>query len=363
MKIAHVVDNMEMGGAEMLVSQLCRLQRETGNDPSIYAIANLGALGKQMLKEGIRVQPHLGRHLPDAARNLYHVFRLLRPDVVHLHNPTPTIYAAIPAKLAGIRSIVSTRHSLVAKPRNAQVEIKYAVAAACCDWIVGICDATVNNLRNLHTTSAKKLVRVYNGAAPLSRTPEAKCPSKEGFTLLYVGRLEPVKNHVLLLQAFSEAFAQSPTLRLWVVGDGTERKRLEAIAANLGISAVVTFWGQQFDISPFFSIADAFIMSSQSEGLPMSLLQALSLGLPSIVTDVGGMAEVVRMTKAGIVVPLNCQYEMTEAILRFAVDDAAREQCSKNAEVAFASNFTLQIMANAYMHLYKTTPRMLRCHS
>ena len=129
MKIAHVVDSMEVGGAETLVSQMCRLQREQGHDPCVYAVATLGPLGEQMQKEGFAVQPNVGRHLPDATRNFFRIFKESRPDVVHLHNPTPTIYAAMAARMAGVPSIISTRHSLVAPPRRIVAELKYAIAA------------------------------------------------------------------------------------------------------------------------------------------------------------------------------------------------------------------------------------------
>jgi glycosyltransferase involved in cell wall biosynthesis len=148
-----------------------------------------------------------------------------------------------------------------------------------------------------------------------------------------------------------------PSLRLWMVGDGSERKALEAEAVRLDISNEVTFWGQQLDVAPFFSAADAFIMSSKSEGLPMSLLQAFSLGIPAIVTDVGGMAEVVRFSKAGFTIPVSAAAEMTRAILRMATNDSERTQFSINAQVAFESNFTLEIMTAAYMKLYRDTPR------
>jgi hypothetical protein len=94
MRIAHVVDCMEVGGAETLVLQMCLLQREQGHDPRVYAVATLGPLGERMLKEGFVVQPHVGRGLPDSARTFFHIFRESHPDVVHLHNPTPTVYAA-----------------------------------------------------------------------------------------------------------------------------------------------------------------------------------------------------------------------------------------------------------------------------
>ena len=169
-----------------------------------------------------------------------------------------------------------------------------------------------------------------------------------------------MKNHPLLLNAFRVALTSMPDLRLWMVGDGSERQSLEALATELGIAAQVTFWGQQLDVAPFFSAADAFIMSSKSEGLPMSLLQAFSLGVPAIVTDVGGMAEVVRLAKAGYTVPVTDPAEMAAAILRLAGSDAEREQFSVNAEAAFNSHFTLQAMVDAYMDLYRDTARARR---
>jgi len=360
MKIAHVIDSMEVGGAETLVSQMCRLQREQGHTSCVYAVATLGPLGEQMRKEGFLVQPNVGRHLLDATRNFFRTFRGLRPDVVHLHNPTPTIYAATAARMAGVPSIISTRHSLVAPPRKVVEELKYTIAARSCDWIVGICEATVNNLKNIHSAPMRKIVRVYNGATPLKRTAKQDWPPKSGFTLVYVGRLEPVKNHALLLNAFRGALASMPDLRLWMVGDGSERKKMESLATELGISSQVMFWGQQLDVAPFFSAADAFIMSSTSEGLPVSLLQAFSVGLPAIVTDVGGMAEVVRLARAGATVPISDPDAMAAAILRMASNNEERKQFSKNAEAAFHARFSLKIMVEAYMNLYRKSLRPRR---
>ena len=91
------------------------------------------------------------------------------------------------ARMVGVPSIVSTRHSLVAPPRKVVEELKYAIAARFCDWVVGICDATTNNLKSLHSVPARKIVCVNNGAAPLKRTAKEDWPQKSGFTLVYVG--------------------------------------------------------------------------------------------------------------------------------------------------------------------------------
>jgi glycosyltransferase involved in cell wall biosynthesis len=324
------------------------------------AIAALGPLGEQLQREGFAVHPNVGRHLVDSLRNFYRIFKESHPDVAHLHNPTPTIYAAIAAKAAGVASIVSTRHSLVASPHKLVAELKYTLAARWCDWIVGICDATVNNLKSIHSAPANKIVRIYNGAVPLKRAGKDRWPAKTGFTFLFVGRLAPVKNHPLLLKAFQIAFLSNSGLRLWIVGDGSERKKLEGLARDLGIAERVTFFGEQLDVAPFFSAADVFIMSSKSEGLPISLLQALSLGLPAIVTGVGGMAEVVDLAKAGFQVPPTDPAEMAAAMLRMATNATEREQFAINAQGAFQSRFTLATMVAAYMDLYRNTPRARR---
>ena len=196
-------------------------------------------------------------------------------------------------------------------------------------------------------------MRVYNGTVPIKRAAKEDWPQKSGFTLVYVGRMQPVKNHALLLRAFHAALSICRSLRLWMVGYGSEREAMESLAAELGIGAQVTFWGQQLDVAPFFSAADAFIMSSRSEGLPVSLLQAFSLGLPAIVTDVGGMAEAVKLAQAGFTVSATDPAEMAAAILQMAWSEATRAEFSANAKKAFHAHFTLQKMADGYMELYR----------
>jgi glycosyltransferase involved in cell wall biosynthesis len=351
---------MEIGGAETLVSQMCRLQREQGHDTEVYAIASLGPLGERMRSEGFFVRANVGRHQIDSSWSFFKIFRSSRPDVVHLHNPTPTLYAGPSARLAGVPSIVSTRHSLVAPPRNLTMERKYRIAAKFCDWIVGICDATTSNIREVRSAPDRKIVRVYNGTLPIVFPPEPERVPRSRFALLYTGRLEVVKNLGLLIEAFGTALRQSPDLELWIVGDGTQRAQLEQQSDALGLEQNIRFWGQQLDVARFFASADAFIMSSISEGLPMSLLQALSAGLPVIVTDVGGMAEVARLSQAGAVVPLNDADAMAAAIVQMATNPEQRQTFSQHGIAAFSSHFTLAVMVEEYMRLYRETPRAHR---
>jgi glycosyltransferase involved in cell wall biosynthesis len=196
------------------------------------------------------------------------------------------------------------------------------------------------------------MVRIYNGILPIVPASADQWPAKQGFTLVFVGRFAPVKNLHFLLDAFRRALQTAPGLCLWMVGDGSERVALEDLAGEYGIASRITFWGEQLDPAPFFSAADAFIMSSKSEGLPISLLQAFSIGLPAIVTDVGGMAEAVRLAKAGLTVSTTDPGKMSEAILRLAANADERALFGENAVAGFEAHFTLRAAVSAYARLY-----------
>lgn len=356
MKIIHVVYSLEMGGAEILVAQLCRLQREHGHDVSVIAYSNLGTLGEQLQAEGIPVIVLGEAPLPKTFVRFLGEFRRLRPDIVHCHNPAPTLQAAIPARLAGARSVLSTRHSLVAPPYEKGAEILFNFVARFCDWVVGICDATCENLRHTPGALRSRLVRIYNGVDPVIPVAAADQPVKSGLTLLFVGRLAPIKDLPTLIRAVAVAVPRIPDLHLWVVGHGAERPQLDLLVAQLGMEDHITFWGERLDVAGFFTAADIYCMSSTSEGLPMSLLQAMSAGLPSIVTNVGGMAEVVRNADAGLTAPVGDAAAIGEAIVQLASDSVKRSLLAENARAAYNEHFTLGHMDASYMELYQRRP-------
>lgn len=353
MKIVHVIYSLEMGGAEILVAQLCRLQRANGHDVSVIAYSQLGTLGEQLLAEGVPIHVCGVAPLPQTFFRVLAKLRQLRPEVVHCHNPAPTLQAAIPARLAGVRSVISTRHSLVAPPYETGAEISFNFVARFCNWIVGICDATCENLQHIPGAVHDRIVRVYNGVDPVVPIAAADQLPKNGLTLLFVGRLAPIKNLPTLIRAVALAVSRVPDLHLWMVGHGSERPELEALVNELGIQDHVTFWGERLDVAGFFCSADIYCMSSTSEGLPMSLLQAMSVGLPAIVTDVGGMAEVVKFASGGVTTPVGDPNAMADAIVQLACDPARRARFSENASTAYHEHFTLERMNASYMELYQ----------
>ena len=350
LRIAHVGDSMEMGGAEKLTATLCRLQRDRGHIASVHCLYRLGQLGEELRAEGFEVILHHPCSFLQLVRGLYKSFRRSRPDVVHCHNATAAIIAALPARLAGVKTVIATRHGLVKPPYQIRRELKFAIASRWCDWIVGVCEGTRTNLLAAPFAARDRIIHIYNGALPadIRAVPQPK----KGFTLLYVGRLAPLKDHATLLQAVALTRMHHPDVQLWIVGDGPLAFSLRKLSFDLGLNGCVTFFGEQADVSPFMLAADLFVSSSVTEGLPVSLLEAMSVGLPAVVTDVGGMGEIARLSGAVTLVPSSDPQGMAAALSGAIARRQDLPKMGQMASYCYEQYFRPERMLDDYMSLY-----------
>lgn len=355
MKIIHLTDSMEMGGAEKLIGLLCRMQRRQGHDPFVHCLYRVGVLGENLRAEGFNVTLLEAVTMAGRTRNVHLELQRCRPDVVHCHNATATILGAIPARMAGAKRVIATRHGLVAPPYPLRRELKFAIASRWCDTIVAVCEQTRLNLLGAPMASGSKIVRIYNATEAL-RFDGTASPAKLGFTLLHVARLSLPKDQETLIRAFALVQAEAPDLQLWIVGDGPLRSKLESLAQELGLIDSVTFFGEQVDVAPFFKAADLFVMSSITEGLPLSLLEAMSAGLPAIVTDVGGMAEIARLSAAITAAPPSEPPALADAIRAVSQARGDLPRLRDAARRCYAANFTPERMVNDYSRLYDGLP-------
>jgi glycosyltransferase involved in cell wall biosynthesis len=353
MKIVHVVDSMEVGGAETVVAHLCRIHRSQGHDPGICCLMKLGALGAQLRDEGFRVDV-LG---VTSTTNAIWKFRAYsgryRPEVVHAHNLFAVVVSAVPAKSFGA-VVVGTRHGLCAPPFTSEAEIRHSVAARCCDWIVAVCDAAARNLAAAPFAAKSRIIRIYNGTS--LETGGADIPRSNRFTLVTVGRLSPAKNQQSLLTALRIATRRVPNLQLLVVGGGALEPQLRRQTAELGLSDQVIFCGEQRHVAPYLRAANLFLLSSVTEGLPLALLEAMACKLPVVVTDVGGMREVVQLSGGGRIVPPGDPSALADAIVDCAQNSASLPDLGRRSYAAFLKYFTVERMASEYLRLYGGSP-------
>lgn len=349
MRIVHVIDSMEVGGAEVIVATLCRIHRQLGHHPSVICLYDIGTLGEQLRSEGIPVERIGQMSTPALVWRLFRRLRLLNPEAVHCHNAMATIAGAWAAKSAGAR-VVSTRHGLVAPPHKFRREIKFSIAGRACDWVVGVCDATARNLRSLPFAGRLRVTRIYSGSRIGGSPSEQR--GNDAFTLVSVGRLVALKDFQSLVRAFAVVHSQLSATRLIIVGDGPEAPTLKTLAQELNVGSSVLFTGEIRDVWQQLQVSDVFLMASRSEGLPLVLLEAMAAGLPAVVTDVGGMSEVIRRNDSGLIVPVGDHHAMAQAIIRLAQDRPLRERMRAAAVSAYQNYFTPEKMAERYLNLY-----------
>ncbi len=149
----------------------------------------------------------------------------------------------------------------------------------------------------------KKETVVYNGIGmdKLNAGKKWLPRNEEPFNVMYIGRLEKGKGVDLLLKAVSE-IKNSYSIKLSIVGDGTERKKIEELSKDLGIGSITTFYGQQKDVIPFLKQADIFVYPSVwQEVFGISIVEAMAFGIPCISNNVGGIPEIIENEKSGFI--------------------------------------------------------------
>lgn len=355
MLISHVIDSLEVGGAEAVVAALGRLQAARGHSVEVHCLLHAGALADQLSAEGIAVHVQPAGGTLRRVSNLYRAFKMSRPAVVHCHNKSATVHAAAAARLAGVKAIISTRHGMARPPYRLRKELKFWVTSALfCSRVVAVCETARVNMRSGAGIAARNVVTIRNGAFPSAMNGSGEPERGRGFTLIAVGRLAPAKSYDTLLRGVALAKRTVPDLTLLLVGDGDEASSLKQLSADLGLDGIVQFCGERDDVGAWLRRADVFVMSSISEGLPISILEAMAAGLPSIVTDVGGMPEVVQLSGAGKIVPPRSPETLAAAIVEFAEQRTTLGEIGRRASECYQRHFTPQRMAEDYMNLYRT---------
>jgi glycosyltransferase involved in cell wall biosynthesis len=352
-KIAHVADSVEVGGAEVMMATLARMQRAEGHQVSIHCLYAEGRLAEELRQLGIQIFMHGPASAISSMRSLRRVLRTLQPEVVHCHNAAAAIYAAPVARLLPVSPVIlCTRHGLV--DRRPRQEFKFWIAARLfCDVLVAVCEAGRRNMAAHRLSDPAKITVIPNGttAAP-GRAPEDS--QRTGFRLVNVARLSAEKDHMTLLRAVAIARQSVPDLAVWIVGEGKLGPRLRQFTEEAGLSGCVEFLGERKDVGAYLAQAHAFVLSSTSEGLPISILEAMAGGLPVISTDVGGIPEVARMIPAAFeLVPVSDPAAMAEAIRRFAQKRPQLSELGGLAKQCYERWFTPERMAGNYMQIYR----------
>jgi glycosyltransferase involved in cell wall biosynthesis len=167
-----------------------------------------------------------------------------------------------------------------------------------------------------------------------------------------VGMLRPDKNHARLIRAFSTLARQRPA-RLLIVGDGECRGALEALTRELDIADRVTFTGAVIDPSRYYWPLDIFALSSDTEQMPLSILEAMASGLPVVSTAVGDVLEMVGASGAGLVSPLRDEGALTKNLLVLSSDIDLRRRLGSDNRARALAQFSLSRMIESYRDVFR----------
>jgi glycosyltransferase involved in cell wall biosynthesis len=165
-----------------------------------------------------------------------------------------------------------------------------------------------------------------------------------------VGRLTQVKNHALLLRAAARLLSGED--RLLLVGDGPEAGPLRALADELGLGERTVFAGERHDVPALLAAFDVFVMSSSTEGLPLSILEAMAAALPVVATAVGGVPGVVDDGETGVLVPSGCVDSLAAQLAGLRDDRVRAESMGRRGRALALGRYSAETMTARYMDLY-----------
>jgi glycosyltransferase involved in cell wall biosynthesis len=365
--IAEGLFSYQFGGSERVGVDLALEFKRRGYQVVCFAFHDSdGPMRVELERAGIRCLDMNYQKFRGILRRLLYFWkfwRMLRKErirALHVHHHGAMILCGIPARLAGIKRIVMTEHGLQALLERAdarRLTVRY------CRYASDITVVEPRQFEYFHKElgfPAEKLHCIPNGVRVPIRTPALMEQKRREFGLgpdvfafFYVGRLNPVKDLGMMLDAFAALLTDgSLQTRLYLVGDGPERAMLETKREALGLSERVTFLGARSDVSEVLMAADAFVMSSKSEGLPMALLEAMAAGVPCIATAVGGIPDLFGDDR-GLSVPAQDAPALAEAMAAIVRSAELRHRLVANAAANLAKNYALEAIANRYLELLR----------
>jgi glycosyltransferase involved in cell wall biosynthesis len=359
MKVRMVVPSLVAGGMEMNVIHLCAELASMGHDVRIVSLdgsAPLDQYAKRLnvLVDHVSVRGWRSLCFPSL---LSKYFAREAPDVVHSHQGAwPR--ALVAAVIARVPARVHTMHGFHEAEATKQTWIERA-AVPFTSRIATVSDQLSRHATEILWASPRMVSAVTNGV-PVEIRESAGCGSREQFgfdetnqIVVTAGRLVPVKAHVLLIQSFADVVRRVPTARLLIVGEGPERESMERTIAGLGLRDSVLLAGHRDDVGCILQACDVFCLPSFSEGLSISLLEAMASGLPVVATAVGSTPRVVT-PETGRLVPPADQDALSQALVSLLTDPALRAKMSDAARARVREHYSISRSAVQHLAVYES---------
>jgi glycosyltransferase involved in cell wall biosynthesis len=358
MRIVLVQENDVWGGAENYLAGLARRLSAGGSGDEVHVLAPETRVAQWASALG---NAGAVRTLPAGILSRARLIRRLGPDVVHINDPQPKTLVA--ARLAGAPLVVTTYHT-------PSLSIRYNTVGRAL-WRLGAYAPNshfiVLSEQNRTTLAANARIPLrkihvvplglgddrFRGLAETAAVRGQLGVPVDAFVAISAGRLEPQKAHEVLFEAISQALPSlpKPTVLL-VAGVGTRMEELRALARSSGIAEVVRFLGHVESMPQTIRAADVHVLSSDFEGLPAVILEAMALGVPTLSTAVDGVKDLI-VPGEGVLVPPRDPAALAAALVSIAIDRESRTRMGEAARRKFEEAHTEAAMVRQTRAVYE----------
>jgi glycosyltransferase involved in cell wall biosynthesis len=290
-------------------------------------------------------------------RAVSRIVTVFSPDVVHSHRYKENLLAWLVTRAMRKIRLISTQHGMpelagrdIDILARLRIWLSFRLLSCFFDCTVVVSAEMLQSLVGSYGFTDKSVKRVYNGIC----LPETMIQhANKRMTVGSAGRLFPVKDYSLMVEIAKLVVAQSDMVDFVLAGDGPERHRLEEKARNAGLHGRFRFLGHQDDMDLFYKSLDVYINTSLHEGIPMSVLEAMSYGLPIVAPKVGGFPEIVEEGISGYLIDDRDPSVFSARCVRLLSDQEEREKMAKAARQRVVDHFSREAMTTQYRQLYR----------
>jgi glycosyltransferase involved in cell wall biosynthesis len=362
--ICQVLHSLRVGGAEVLAARLARQLQ--GRYRFVFAcLDELGTLGEQLREEGFPVEVLDRRPGLDwrCALRLAKLLRRENVELLHAHQYTPFFYA-LAARLVyrrpGVLFHEHGRHFPDYPRRKRMLANRLLIGRR--DRVVGVGRAVRQALIANEGIPPRRVGVIYNGidlASFANGHHDRAAGRKEmgvglgDLVLLQVARLDYLKDHATAVRTLERVVRHRPDAWLVLVGEGPEQAKIEEEVRRRKLGPHVRFLGLRKDVAGLLPAADIFLLTSISEGIPLTVIEAMAAGLPVVSTEVGGVAEVALDETTGLLAPAGDDAALAEKVLRLANDPTLRRRLGQQGRERARAVFAESQMHARYDELYR----------
>jgi len=365
-RVAHVSASLHYGGKENGVVNLVNRLDPAIFENYIFTYVRGGALARRVDPERCRVV-ELGDKLGGDYRlyfKLAREFRRHRIHIAHTHSWATVMEGIVGARLARVPIVIHGEHGTMKTATKLHIQIQRLLWRTA-DQMLSVSNVLRENLHRRFDFPRDKIRVVANGVdlarftlASQGRDYKTRLGlPANALTFGAVGRVVPVKAYPIFLQAAKLVFNEIPHAHLVIVGDGPQLEELVRLADEQQIANRVHFLGARKDVPEILRGLDVFVLSSESEGLSNTILEAMASDRPVIATAVGGNPELVVDGETGLLVPPNDPPAMAAAILKLLRDPESRRQMGGRGRQRVEEKFSLDVMVRNYANVYLETFR------